>query len=168
MGGGTAAHALVGAAVAPVLQVHDALGGLYLGHHRRVRPGVREQDRLVLDQDVRVDEAGAADRTEPGGVAALEDRHEPGDAALSELLVDDVCGFDPRLGPGLGSVVELHRQSGPADVDAGGRRRSRERAEHRSSRRSGDTSQGETSTVPPARRGHASARRLALFHPRVS
>jgi hypothetical protein len=103
-----------------VHQVHDAGGGSHLVEDVRRGPGVREQDRRVLNQDVGVDRPGAAHRAEVARVAAVVDPHEPGEAALDQLLVDDVGRLQAYLRPGPGVVVDLDRHGRPVDVDGTG------------------------------------------------
>ena len=72
-----------------------------------------DQDGLAqLVEDLQVNGAGGTDGPDERRALALEDGDEARDAALDGFVEDDVGLVEARLGPGVGVVVDLHRQGG--------------------------------------------------------
>ena len=63
-----------------------------------------------LEQDLGVRRPRAPHRSYAPRVTALEERGEPGDAALHGLLVDDVGAFETRERIRVAGVLDLHRE----------------------------------------------------------
>jgi hypothetical protein len=112
-----------------VLQVDDGVGLADLVENLAVGAGVAEQRGAELGKDVRVDGTGATNRSDGVCFVAVEDREETGEATLADLFVDDVCAVNADLRACGRGVVDLHCQSRPVDVDAGGGLDSGQRAQ---------------------------------------
>ena len=104
----------VDAAVAPLGQGWDLLLRDRV-QHMLVGTG-KEDDAMVGVPELDRDRAGAAHRLDPLVPRRLEvDHGHSGDAALGQVLVDQVGLLQPRLRPGEDGVLDLdHRRSGPA------------------------------------------------------
>ncbi|GIV00273.1 MAG: hypothetical protein KatS3mg014_1888 [Actinomycetota bacterium] len=130
VGCGAARIALEGLAP-PRLVDRDQVRLVHHAHDVRRAPRVGEDRSSELGQDVGVGGPGAAHRPDPGGVRAVEDGDEAGDAALHELLEHDVRGVQARLGSGVGVVLDLDREGRSVGDHAPRRGEARERARGR-------------------------------------